>query len=63
MSMTSTFSGPQATLLMKESKADMTMGPLQTAGASACTALQVLAVSSQSVLTARAMDTRRGALR
>ena len=46
MSMTSTSRGAQETLVMKESRADMTMGPLQTAGASSCTAHHSLSVST-----------------
>lgn len=36
--MTNTSKGAQETLVMNESRADMTMGPRQTAGASSCTA-------------------------
>ena len=36
--MTNTSRGAQETLVMKESRADMTMGPRHTAGASSCTA-------------------------
>lgn len=47
MSMTSTSRGAHDTLVMKESRADMTMGPLHTAGASSYTAHQPLSVSSR----------------
>ncbi len=46
MSMTSMSRGAHETLVMKESRADMTMGPLHTAGASSYTADQLLSVSS-----------------
>lgn len=46
MSMTSMSRGAHETLVMKESRADMTMGPLHTAGASSYTAHQLLSVSS-----------------
>ncbi len=51
MSMTSMSSGAHETLVMKESRADMTMGPLHTAGASSYTAHQLLSVSSHQLLS------------
>lgn len=51
MSMISMSRGAHETLVMKESRADMTIGPLQTAGASSYTAHQLLSVSSHQLLS------------
>lgn len=60
MSMTKMSKGAHETLVMKESKADMTMGPLQTAGASSYTAHHVLPVSSRAKLHEGKLETKKG---
>ncbi len=59
MSMISMSRGAHETLVMKESRADMTMGPLHTAGASSYTAHQLLSVSSHQLLSVSSRHTHQ----